>query len=106
ANALCKLAGREAGDGTATLQHHRRRALRERRLAAHRATEPQPMTVPSEHHVDFSFEHARGQVGVWQDVFEIRVSVEGRPFTVIHPPDQELPLVAVAEVAAVDCDAT
>ena len=105
AHALCKLAGREASDGTALLQHHRRRALRERRLAAHRATKPRPMMVPSEHHVDFSFEHARGQVGVWQGVFEIRVSVEGRPFAVIHPPDQELPLVAVAEVAAVDCDA-
>src|SRR5690606_25477607 len=54
ANALCKLAGREAGEGTATLQHHRRKALRERRLAAHRATEQQPSFVPSEHHVDFS----------------------------------------------------
>lgn len=103
---LCKLVGRQAENGATQLEQRRRDALRERRLAAHRARVQQPIAVPGEPAVAVDGRRGRGVVAVGDGPFEIRVFVDGRPFVVLHPSDRELPLVAAVEVAEAEIDGT
>lgn len=104
AHTLCRLVGRTATNGASQLEQRRREQLRARRLAEHREQETQPLMVPAEHVVELPTERVRGVVGVWDDVFTIRVFVEWRPFAVLHPPNSDVPLVAAVELSEQDCN--
>jgi hypothetical protein len=106
ATAMAKLVGRDAVDGSSTVERYRRIATRERNLARHRLVPTQPLVVPSELHAPVTGTFARGLVAAWDGPFEIRVFVEGRPFAHVHPAGPALPLVAAVEVAHTYCDDT
>ncbi|HEY5925030.1 MAG TPA: hypothetical protein VIV11_25285 [Kofleriaceae bacterium] len=108
---LAKLAGRTAVAAAHTVERFRRKALRRRKLEAHRLRAVQPLTVPAEYIAPVAGSIARGVVGlktsgVLAGMFEIRVAVESRSFTVIMPSLSELPLIAAVEIPEAHCDDT
>ncbi len=103
ARAFAKLAGLEAIEASATLAEHRRHAVRERNLAAHRLRPQSARSVPADIHVALAGEIVRGVVGAWAHPFEIHVLVEQRLLSIVRPVDSDLPLVAAVEIDAARC---
>ena len=101
ADMIGKLAGRDVVDATDELERRQRISRREARLARHREQPQVPLSLPGNVlQVPLGTD---GSVAAGSSSCEVRVLVERRPFTVMHP-DLDLPLLAVIDVAADHCD--
>lgn len=92
------LSGRPTMDASAELARRLRAAERARRIAAHRAVAPRPLTVPGAHLQPVEVAGIRGVVGPSdREGLDLTVCVEGRPFAHVVLPG-ELRLTAVCDI--------